>query len=148
MQNTHQNPPVLTPSTCFVASMFYMLMADGEIDPEEMGYLSTVLGGKRIEGAGFHLEPSDVIDNARNYVRNFPVQTFLKEVHDKKLLNNEQKLFILVHMVSIAYSDGQAEPEEGKIIAAFKAVFGVPDEHFLPLYQMLKFKYDKAVVGL
>ena len=148
MQNTHQVPPSLKPSTCFVISMFYGMMSDGEIDPEEMGYLSTIMGGKRVEGAGFHLEPSAVVDEAMLYVKTHNPQHFLKQISDQQLLNSEQKLFILTHMISMAYSDGQMEPQEGKVIAAFKSVFGVPDDHFTPLYTMLKFKYNKAVVGL
>ncbi|MFI5204731.1 MAG: TerB family tellurite resistance protein [Flavobacteriales bacterium] len=148
MQNTHQIPPSLTPGTCFVASMFYLMMVDGEIDPEEMGYLSTVLGGKRIEGKGFHLEPSDVIDNAMSIVKNHSASEFLKQMNEKKILNNDQKLFTLTHMISLSYSDGQHEPNENKMLAAFTASFSVPQEHLIPVYHMLKFKYNKAIVGL
>jgi uncharacterized tellurite resistance protein B-like protein len=148
MQKTHQVPPHLTPATCFVVSMFYAMMSDGEIDPEEMGYLSTVLGGKKAQGSGFQLEPSAVVDQAMNYVKNNSPDTFLKQVTEQKLLTNEQKLFILTHMISMAYSDGNLEPMEAKLLSTFTAVFNVPNEHLAPVFNFLKFKYNKSVIGL
>jgi hypothetical protein len=124
-----------------------MMMSDGEVDPEEMGYLSTVLGGKKIEG-GFHLEPSHVIDHAMQYVKTHSVKEFLIQIHTAKLLNRDQKLFILTHLISLGFSNGKISVEENHMLEVFKTTFALEDALYTPMLSFLKFKYNKALVGL
>lgn len=138
---------VLDPGNCFLISMFFVITADGEVDAEEVGYLTSVLGGKR-RGKSVEVQHSQRVEVCLQYVRTHSAHDFLSQIQTRQLLNQEQKMYILVHMLDLAYADGDAAAKEGQIISAFKDAFGVNNDQFTAFHSMIKFKYRKSIIGL
>ncbi|MGF3025232.1 TerB family tellurite resistance protein [Methylobacterium aquaticum] len=125
----------LTPRTCLAVSLIYCMGADGEIDPEEIGHLMSVLGRNATRQ---HL------DSAVRYVRATQPAQFLADAAPR--LRPDQKLCIILNMIDSAMSDGEAEPGEQQLIMQFAQAFGLSENDLTPYFQTLVAKNDRAVL--
>lgn len=134
----------MTPHLAFATSLVYAMGADGEMDPEEVGHLLSVLGGASEGGAiGVGANNRALLDQAVRIVRTRPVDQFLAEA--TPILTDAQRLCILANLVDSALADGQPEREEQELIAAFQRAFGISDERFRPFFEVIVFKNDRSV---
>lgn len=134
----------MTPHKAFACSLIYCMGADGEMDPEEVGHLLSVLGGDNQGGTiGVGANNRALLDSAIRYVRQTRPEKFLEEA--TPLLSQAQKVCILTNMVDSAMSDGQAEREEQELIGKFQSAFGISDEAFRPFFEVIIMKNDRSI---
>lgn len=134
----------MTPHLAFAASLLYMMGADGEFDNEEVGHLLSVLGGESSGGTiGVGANNRALLESAQKYVRRNSLDTFINEA--APLLTDAQKMCILVNLVDSSLSDGQAEREEQVMFDKFLRGFGISEERFLPFFEVIVLKNDRAV---
>lgn len=136
----------LTPHKALACSMLYIMASDGEIDPEEVGQLLSVIGGENRNGTivvgGSN---PNLLRESLDYVRNTPWPNFLTELKEKNILNENQKMYILTNMLDSSLSDGQAESQEGQMIKKFCEAFGVTEAQFKPYYDVIIFKNNRKI---
>jgi len=125
----------LTPRNALVVSLIYCMGADGEMDPEEIAHLVSVLGPRATR---------ENLDACMKYTRANKPDVFLAAVSAK--LNEAQKLCILLNMVDSAMADGEAEAEEQALFTRFLSAFGISEEAMGPHFQTLVAKNDRAVL--
>ena len=125
----------LTPRNCLTASLLYCMASDGEMDPEEIGHLLSVMG----EGA-----TREALNTAMRYCKATPAEQFAAEAATR--LRPEQKLCILLNMIDSAMSDGEAEPEEQQLVMGFMRAFGMTEAELEPHFRTLSAKNDRAVL--
>ncbi|MFE1599991.1 TerB family tellurite resistance protein [Methylobacterium sp. ID0610] len=125
----------LNPRNCLAVSLIYCMAADGEVDPEEIGHLMSVLGRNATR---------QQLDAAVRYARSTQPDQFLAEVAPK--LRPEQRLCIILNMIDSAMSDGEAEPEEQQLIMRFAQAFGLSEGELTPYFRALVAKNDRAVL--
>lgn len=134
----------MTPHKAFACSLIYCMGADGEMDPEEVGHLLSVLGGESSGGGiGVGANNRALLDSAVRYCRQNRFENFLAEA--APLLTDAQKLCILTNMVDSAMSDGQAEMQEQELIGKAQQAFGISDEQFRPFFEVILMKNDRTV---
>lgn len=134
----------MTPHLAFATSLVYVMGADSEMDPEEIGHLLAVLGGSSQGGSiGVGANNRALLDQAMRIVRTKPVDQFLEEA--TPILTDAQRLCILANLVDSALADGQPEREEQELIGTFQRAFGISDERFRPFFEVIVFKNDRAV---
>lgn len=128
-------PLELNPRRALVVSLVYCMGSDGEIDPEEVGHLVSVLG----RGA-----TREELDRCFKYARSTPPDSFLGEVTPK--LNQQQRLCILLNMIDSAMADGEAEQGERDLIIRFQQAFGFDDATLRPYFEALTAKNGRFVL--
>lgn len=135
----------LNPQLCFVISLLYMIASDGVIQNEEIGQLLAVLGGE--EGPDGEMKIGDqnekLLRNAQVYVEHNSIHEFLKEA--SPMLNDVQKMSILINICDSLLSDGKAEAAEQKLFNTFLLNFGISEERFQPFFEVLILKNDRTV---
>ncbi len=81
----------MTPHLAFATSLVYVMGADSEMDPEEIGHLLAVLGGSSQGGSiGVGANNRALLDQAMRIVRTKPVDQFLEEA--TPILTDAQRL--------------------------------------------------------
>ncbi|AWN34669.1 TerB family tellurite resistance protein [Methylobacterium radiodurans] len=125
----------LTPRNCLAASLIYCMASDGEIDPEEIGHLVSVMGRNATR---------QQLDAVLRYARSTEPARFLAEAAPR--LRPEQKLCIVLNMIDSAMSDGEAEPGEERLIMQFAQAFGLSESELTPHFRTLVVKNDRAVL--
>lgn len=125
----------LMPRNCLAISLLYCMASDGEIDPEEIGHLMSVLGRNATRPQ---------LEGALKYARSIPPDQFLAEVAPK--LRPDQKLCIVLNMIDSAMSDGEAEPGEERLVMQFAQAFGLSENELTPHFRTLVAKNDRAVL--
>ncbi|MDF2717120.1 MAG: Tellurite resistance protein TerB [Paenibacillus sp.] len=134
----------MTPHFAFATSLLYMMKSDGEMDHEEIGQLLAVLGGEEQNGViGVGANNRQLLDRAMKYIRNNPIEKFLKEA--APILTDAQKMCILVNLIDSSLADGQPEQEEQQLFAKFLSGFGISEERFTPFFEVIVLKNDRAV---
>jgi len=134
----------MTPHLAFATSLVYVMGADGEMDPEEIGHLLSVLGGASSGGTiGVGANNKALLDQAIRTVRTKPLDQFLQEV--TPILTDAQRVCILMNLVDSALADGQPEREEQELIGKFQRSFGISDERFRPFFEAICMKNDRSV---
>lgn len=128
-------PMDITPRRALVVSLIYCMGSDGEIDPEEVGHLISVLGR---DATG------DELDRCFRYARSTPPEKFLEEAAPK--LTQPQRLCILLNMIDSAMADGEAEQGERDLIARFQRAFGLDDATLEPYFRTLVAKNDRGIL--
>ncbi|CAO3411063.1 tellurite resistance TerB family protein [Azospirillum largimobile] len=128
-------PLELNPRRALVVSLIYCMGSDGEIDPEEVGHLVSVLGRNATR---------EELDRCFKYARSTPPDGFLAEVAPK--LNEQQRLCILLNMIDSAMADGEAEQGERDLIVRFQQAFGFDDAKLQPYFQALVVKNSRTVL--
>jgi uncharacterized tellurite resistance protein B-like protein len=125
----------LTPRNCLVVTLLYCLGSDGELDPEELRHLMSVLGRNTIR---------QQLDAALRYARSTPPQQFLADT--TRRLRPDQRLCIVLNMIDSAMADGEAEPGEQRLIMDFARSFGLSEADLTPHFRTLVAKNDRAVL--
>ncbi|ACA17332.1 conserved hypothetical protein [Methylobacterium sp. 4-46] len=125
----------LSPRNCLAVSLIHCMAADGEVDPEEVGHLMSVLGRQATR---------QQLDAAIRYARATPPAQFLAEAAPR--LRPDQRLCILLNMIDSAMADGEAEPEEQRLIMQYAQAFGLGESELTPYFKALVAKNDRAVL--
>lgn len=138
----------MTPHLGFSALMFAIMASDGEIDPEEVGQLLSVIGGKD-NGSGTIVvgqQAQQLLDAAQKLVKTVGVDGILSQLAQMPTpLTDAQKMCILVNMLDSSLSDGQPEQQEQAIFAKTMAAFGITEARFRPFFEVLVLKGDRSV---
>ncbi len=125
----------MNPRNALVVSLVYCMSADGEMDPEEVAHLVSVLGpGATRQG----------LDACVKCARAVPAEQFLAEVAPR--LSAPQRLCILLNMIDSAMADGEAEQAEETLFGKFSQAFGVAEAELQPHFRTLVAKNDRAVL--
>lgn len=124
----------ITPRRALTVSLIYCMGSDGEIDPEEIGHLISVLGRNATRTE---------LDSCVKYAQKTPAETFLAEATPK--LSEGQRLSILLNMIDSAMADGEAEQGEQQLIARFQQAFGFDDAKLNGHFQTLMMKNDRSI---
>ena len=125
----------ITPRRALTISLIYCMGADGEIDPEEVGHLLSVMGRSATR---------DELERCMRHARATPPEQFLTEAAPK--LNDAQRLCILLNMVDSAMADGVAEQGERDLIARYQQAFGISDAALEPYFRALIAKNERTVL--
>lgn len=134
----------MTPHKAFAIALIYTMGADGEMDPEEVGHLLSVIGGERSNGSiGVGANNQALLNAAMKYVRTHSHEQFLAEA--TPVLTTAQRLCILMNLVDSALSDGDAEAEEREFFDKVQKAFGISDQDFAPYFNVLMMKNDRSV---
>jgi uncharacterized tellurite resistance protein B-like protein len=111
----------LTPKLALVVGSIYMVGADGELADEEMGQLISMFGGDE-----------DLIQEGIDYIeQNNNVQETISKTAE--MLNQEQKEVMIINLLDILLSDGEANENEKELFFAFSGAFGF-EQNQLELY--------------
>lgn len=130
-------PLDITPRRALAVSLIQCMGSDGEIDPEEVAHLVSVLGRNATR---------DELDRCLKYARATPTAAFLQEATPK--LNQQQRLCILLNMIDSAMADGEAEPGERDLIIQYQQAFGFDDATMEPYFNALVAKNERAVLDV
>ncbi|MGG5810323.1 TerB family tellurite resistance protein [Falsiroseomonas sp. CW058] len=125
----------LTPRNCLAVALLYCMASDGEMDQEEIGHLVSVMG----QGA-----TRQAVDAALRYCRATKPEEFAAAASAR--LRPDQKLCIILNMIDSAMSDGQAEPEEQRLVMGFMQAWGLPEAELEPHFRTLAAKNDRNVL--
>lgn len=130
-------PLDITPRRALAVALIQCMASDGEIDPEEVAHLVSVLGRNATR---------DELDRCLKHARSTPPATFLQEVTPK--LNQQQRLCILLNMIDSAMADGDAEQGERDLIIQYQRAFGFDDATMEPYFNALVAKNERAVLDV
>jgi len=120
----------MTSHFALAIALLYMLTADGSIGANEVGQLETVIG--EFEG---------LQNVALKYVRSVKLKQFLDEA--SVLLQQEQKLYILMNVCDCMLSDGEVARLEDKLFLNILTAFGFTEKTFARYFQVLETKNFK-----
>ena len=122
----------LSPRLALAVGLLYMMAADGEIESEEIGQLQSVVGGDQ-----------DLISTAVKYVRSVKYEQFLTDA--AALLNESQKLCLLINMADSLLSDGRAEQSEQQAFGKALSHFGMTEDGFKGYFETLAIKNNRSI---
>jgi uncharacterized tellurite resistance protein B-like protein len=125
-------PPKLSPRMALTLGLLYMMASDGEIEAEEIGQLQSVVG-----------RDQDLINSAVKYLRSVKYEQFLTEA--AALLNESQKLCLLINMADSLLSDGRAEQSEQQAFGKALTQFGMTEDGFKHYFETLAIKNNRSV---
>ncbi len=117
------------------ASLIYMSSIDGTIAQQEWGQLKTVVGGD-----------DELLETALDFVRDTPLDIFLKQA--PSLLNDDQKLCVLLNTYDSLLSDGTSEPEELELFDKFLKAFNVKKEDISSHMEVIFIKNNTKLLGI
>ena len=127
----------LNPKLSFAIALLYMATADGEIENQEITYLSTVMHGD-----------SKTILEANKYIKNalksgLSFDTFLRDSNE--ILSLQQKECILVNLVDMMLSDGNTAANEERLLHRIVRVYGFEDEQYEEYKRLMIIKNEHSV---
>jgi uncharacterized tellurite resistance protein B-like protein len=125
-------PPALTPRLSLAVGLLFMMAADGQVEEEEIGQLRSVVGGDQ-----------DLIQTAVKYLRSVKYEQFL--IDSASLLNEDQKLCLLINMADSLLSDGRAELSEQQTFGKALAQFGLSEDAFKSHFSTIAMKNNRAI---
>jgi uncharacterized tellurite resistance protein B-like protein len=109
--------------------------ADGEMDEEEIGHLLSVMGPRATREA---------LNTAMRYCRATSPEAFAQAAGAR--LRPDQKLCILLNMIDSAMADGEAEPQEQRLVQGFMQSWGITEAELEPYFRTLVAKNDRGVL--
>ncbi len=125
----------LNQKQAFIASLIYMIGADGVVEEEEI---------MQLIGAIQQFPDRDEIFNAAiKYTKRTSPNQFLSEANG--LLSDTQKMTILVNLADSLTSDGDADPSEQRLFEQFLQAWGITEERFRPFFEVIAMKNDRTV---
>ena len=135
----------MTPNLAFVSALLYMIASDGVIQNEEIGQLLAVLGGEEGKDGEVTVGRNNerLLRSAQAYVELNSLQVFIEE--SDKILNDVQKMCILINICDSLLSDGKAEAEEQKMFNDMLIGYGISENRFQPYFEFLLLKNDRTV---
>jgi uncharacterized tellurite resistance protein B-like protein len=125
-------PIKLNPYLSLAVGLLYMMASDGQIEEEEVGQLRTVFG-----------EDDAVIQTALKYLKSSSLDQFLTE--SAAVMNEQQKLCVLINMADSLLSDGRAEPNEQALFNRAMTAYGMTEATFGPYFQTIMIKNNRSV---
>jgi uncharacterized tellurite resistance protein B-like protein len=127
-------PPALTPKLVLAVGLLHMIHADGEVEAEEIGQVLQALGNDKA-----------LFDDAGKYAKSKDVDAFLAE--SAALLNEDQKLCVLLNLYDSLLSDGVAAPEEQALLNRFMTAYGVSESTLQPYALGISVKNNRKILG-
>ena len=126
------DPVKLTPRLALAVGLLYMMASDGQIESEEIGQLQSVVGGDQ-----------ELINTAVKNIRSVKYEQFLTDA--AALLNERQKLCLLINMADSLLSDGRAEQSEQQAFVKALSQFGMTEDGFKAYFETLAIKNNRSV---
>jgi uncharacterized tellurite resistance protein B-like protein len=126
--------PKLNPRVALAAGLLYMMASDGQIGEEEIGQLQSVVGGDRA-----------LLEDGLKYIRAVSFDQYLQDV--PAVLDDAQRLCLLVNACDSLLSDGTAAPQEQAMFGKLLAAMGFSEERFTPYFQTIAVKNNRTVFG-
>ena len=127
-------PPKLNPRMALAVGLLYMMASDGQIEEEEIGQLQSVVGGDR-----------SLLEAAVKYFRAVSFDQFLQAAPG--VLNEEQRLCLLVNACDSLLADGVAAPQEQAMFGQLLNAMAVSEDQFRPYFQAIAVKNNRTVFG-
>ena len=119
----------LTPELALAAGMLYVVAADGHLTEAERNDLAKVI-------------PNDkLLDRGLDYCRRVPTTDFATAC--VALLDEDQRLCLMLNMVDAAMADGNIADEERELLANFQDAFGITADTLAPHLRTLACKNDR-----
>ena len=133
------------PVFCTVCSMLYLISSDGDLKPEELGQLLSVIGGKRDKDGSIIIggQSKDFINQCFEHNKKVTVDEFLNKT--KGILTTAQKLYIVTNMLDSSLSDGDGNNKEQALIDQFIKAFEIDLSTLSPIYLVLELKNDRNI---
>jgi len=119
----------MTPPKALVVSLLYMMSADGEMAPEEVGRLSVVTGGSQA-----------LLKKCLGYVGKVRVPQFLVVAAD--VLDQRQRLCVLLNACDAMMSDREVVTAERELFSRMMAAFDVPPSGLDAYIKTMQAKYE------
>jgi uncharacterized tellurite resistance protein B-like protein len=129
----------LTPAIAFMVSLTHMAGADGVYLEEEEGSLAAFLPRHGLGAMSY----DELLDRTEDYLQTTSFAEFLAEA--PPILNQEQKLCILLNMLDSSLADGVEAPEETDVFCQFLQAFQISQEQIAPLIQAIRIKHNLSV---
>ena len=126
--------PKLNPRVALAAGLLYMMASDGQIGEEEIGQLQSVVGGDRA-----------LLEDGIKYIRAVSFDQYLQDA--PAVLDDAQRLCLLVNACDSLLSDGTAAPQEQAMFGKLLAAMGFSEERFTPYFQAIAVKNNRTVFG-
>jgi uncharacterized tellurite resistance protein B-like protein len=127
-------PPKLSPRMALAVGLLYMMASDGQIEEEEIGQLQSVVGGDR-----------SLLETAVKYWRAVKFDQFLQAAPG--VLNEAQRLCLLVNACDSLLADGVAAPQEQAMFGQLLNAMAVSEDQFRPYFQAIAVKNNRSVFG-
>jgi uncharacterized tellurite resistance protein B-like protein len=127
-------PPKLSPRMALAVGLLYMMASDGQIEQEEIGQLQSVVGGDR-----------SLLETAVKYWRAVSFDQFLQAAPG--VLNESQRLGLLVNACDSLLADGVAAPQEQAMFGQLLGAMAVSEDQFRPYFQAIAIKNNRSVFG-
>ena len=127
-------PPKLSPRMALAVGLLYMMASDGQIEQEEIGQLQSVVGGDR-----------SLLETAVKYWRAVSFDQFLQAA--PSVLNESQRLCLLVNACDSLLADGVAAPQEQAMFGQLLGAMAVSEDQFRPYFQAIAIKNNRSVFG-
>ena len=124
----------LTPLIALIASIIYMMIADGEVSDSESSQLQSVIG-----------DNDEALHRALRYVESTPQEEFLKEL--PSVVFGNDKLCILLNVCDSIMSDGELSSLEWDLFQNFLAALGYSEKSFKPYFGAISIKNKRSVLG-
>ena len=124
----------LTPLIALIASIIYMMIADGEVSDSESSQLQSVIG-----------DNDEALHRALRYVESTPQEEFLKEL--PSVVFGNDKLCILLNVCDSIMSDGELSSLEWDLFQNFLSALGFSEKSFKPYFGAISIKNKRSVLG-
>ena len=125
----------LTPYLSMVASILYMMAADGELSEQECSQLQSVVGGD-----------DQILRRAVQYVETHSIDTFLSDVPNT--LEGDDQFCMLMNVCDSIMADGEMAKEEMILFSRMLNALGQSRETFKPYFQTISIKNKRSVLGV
>ena len=125
--------PELNPRIAVAVGLFFITSADGAIEQEEFGVLLANLHGDE-----------RLLDDAMVFGKATTFDDYLSA--SANLLNEPQKICILLNIADSLLSDGHAAPQELALFERFLSGWGVSRTKFQPHLDVIIKKNDHSVL--
>ena len=126
--------PELNPRIALAVGLLFMTSADGAIEQEEFGVLLANLHGDE-----------KLLDNAMAYGKATKFDDYLSA--SANLLNEPQKICILLNLADALLSDGHAAPQEQALFERFLSGWNITRAAFQPHLDVIIKKNDHSVLS-
>ena len=126
-------PPALTPKLVLAVGLLHMIHADGAVEAEEIGQVLQALGNDKA-----------LFEDAGKYAKSKDVDAFLAE--SATLLNEDQKLCVLLNLYDSLLSDGVAAPEEQALLNRFMTAYDVSEGTLQPYALGISLKNNRKIL--
>ncbi|MFN5445737.1 MAG: DUF4337 family protein [bacterium] len=124
----------LTPLIALIASIIYMMIADGEVSDSESSQLQSVIG-----------DNEEALHRAVRYVEATPIEDFLQEL--PSVVFGNDKLCILINVCDSIMADGELSSLEWDLFQNILTSLGHSEKSFKPYFGAISIKNKRSVLG-